>query len=114
MVFVHLLPALLSLLLLFVHGFRDFGPIVLPFMGVLTLLLVPHGSVARFFQFLLCIGALEWVRMAISLAVERQAKGESWVRMAIILGATSLFTLWAAVHFECPILREVYPRRSIL
>lgn len=114
MLFLHLLPAIVSLLLLFGHGFREIGPSVLPFVGIMTLLLVPHGAVARFFQFILCIGALEWARMAIFLAIERQAKGEPWIRMAVILGATSLFTLWAVVHFESDALRRLYPRRPIL
>jgi hypothetical protein len=114
MIFLHLLPAIVSVLLLFGHAFREVGPIVLPFVGVLTLLLVPHGFVARFFQFFLCLGALEWARLAISHAIERQSRGEPWIRMAIILGALSLFTLWAAVLFESDELRRVYPRRSIL
>ena len=114
MTFLKLLPAILSLLLLFAHGFRDFGPIVLPFMGILTFFLVPHGSVARFFQFILCLGALEWIRMAVFLAIERQAKGESWIRLVLILGATSAFTLWAAILFESKELRDLYPRRPIL
>lgn len=114
MFFLKLLPAIVSLLLLFAHGFRDFGPIVLPFTGIFVFFLVPQGWVARFFQFLLCFGALEWVRMAVFLAMERQEKGEAWLRLVLILGATSAFTLWAAILFESDELREVYPRRPIM
>ena len=114
MFFLKLIPAILSILLLLAHGFRDFGPIVLPLTGVFVLLLVPHGSVARFFQFILCFGALEWIRMAVFLAMERQAKGEPWLRLVLILGATSAFTLWSAILFESAELREVYPRHPIM
>ncbi len=114
MVFLKLLPAILSILLLIAHGFRDFGPIVLPLTGVFVLFLVPHGLVARFFQFVLCFGALEWIRMAVFDAMERESHGQPWLRLVLIYGATSAFTLWSAILFESAELREVYPRRPIM
>ena len=115
MVLLHLLPAVVSLLLLLGHGFRDFGPIVLPFAGVLTLLLV-HSRLGRA---ALPVRPLpRGPRRCDSPRDRPRARapvpGRAVIRMAVILGATSLFTLFAAVLFESDALRRLYPRRPIL
>ncbi len=115
MTFVHLLPALASLLALCAHVFRGGGLLfVLPILSLLPLLLVPAGWVARLFQFVLAMETLEWVRTAVVLALERDPRGEPWLRMVVILGAVALFTLLSAVAFESQTLRRAYPRRPLL
>jgi hypothetical protein len=114
MTFLHLLPALLSLLILCAHLFRSAGLVLaLPVLVLMTLLLVPKGWVARFFQMFLVFESFEWVRTAVSLAQERSARGEPWVRMVVILGVVTLFTLFSAAMFESETLLKAYPRRSL-
>jgi hypothetical protein len=115
MVVLLLLPAIVSLLVLAAHWFRAAGVLAaVPVLGLFPLLLIPRGWVARLFQFVLCLEALEWVRTAVAVAFEREAQGEPWARMAAILGAVAALCLAAVVCFESDTLRRVYPRRSLL
>jgi len=110
-----LLPAVLSLLAICAHLLRE-GMLLLipPLFLLIPLLMLPRGWVARLWQFVLFFGALEWVRTAIFLAVERQEEGEPWGRMALILGAVATFTFLSAALFEAPPLADAYPRSSLL
>ena len=42
------------------------------------------------------LAGLEWVRTLLFDVQQRQAVGEPWLRMALILGSVALFTLLAA------------------
>lgn len=111
MVFLLLAPTLVSLLAFCAHLFRDYGMVpVLPVLLTLPLLLVARGWVARFFQVLLLVAALEWARAAFVLAIEREDAGKPWLRAVLILAAVALFTLFAGVLFETRTLLRVYPR----
>ncbi len=111
MVFLLLFPTVLSLLVFCAHLFRDYGLLpVLPVLLCMPLLFVPRGWVARFFQVLLLVAALEWARAAFVLAIEREDAGQPWLRAVLILAAVALFTLFAGVLFETRTLVRVYPR----
>ena len=115
MTLLHLLPAIASLLALCGHVYRNLGLFfVLPLLGLFPLLLLPYGWVARLWQMALVFESFEWVRTALALAIERDARGEPWLRMTIILGVVTLFTLAAAVMFESDRLRRAYPRGPLL
>jgi hypothetical protein len=111
MAFLLLSPTILSLLILCAHLFRG-GSLVLVLLVLLSLplLLVRRGWVARFFQVLLLIAALEWGRTAFLLALERDEAEEPWLRAVLILAATAIFALFAGVLFETRTLVRVYPR----
>jgi len=110
-----LLPAVLSLLLLCGHMLRQGLLLLIPLLFMLLpLLILPRGWVARLWQIVLILGALEWVRTAIFLAVERQDAGEPWLRPVLILGGASVFTFVSAVLFEAEPLARAYPRRALL
>lgn len=113
MVLLLLLPGVLSLLLFCAHLFRD-GSIflMLPVLFSLLLLLVRQGWVARFFEVLLLVAALEWGRAALFLAIEREDQGRPWLRAVLILAAVALFTLFSGALFEAPTLMRFYPRRD--
>lgn len=101
MAFLRLLPVILSALLLSAHFLRAqnlllaFALVALPF-----LLLVKKGWTARAIQVALALGTLEWIRTLISLALLRNAMGEDWGRMALILGSVALFTAASALVFS--------------
>jgi len=107
--FLRLLPAILSCVLLAAHFSRNdilslaLVSLVLPF-----LLLVRRPWVPRLFQVVLVLGALEWVRRLVALALERQAIGGEWVRMAVILGVVAALTASSALVFRSGALKERY------
>jgi hypothetical protein len=111
MVILQLLPTVLSLLVFCAHLFRDYGFLpVLPVLLSLPLLFVPRGWVARFFQVLLLVAALEWARAAFALALARDEAGEPWLRAVLILAAVAFFTLFSGALFETRTLVRAYPR----
>lgn len=107
--FVRLLPVLLSALLMGAHFSRaDNSLAVVLSLAFPVVLLVRRPWVARLTQVLLLLGAIEWIRTTVVIAGRRQASGESWLRMAIILGAVAVFTLASALVFRGTGLRARY------
>ena len=112
MVFVLLLPAIVSVLCFCAHlvfnGFMGFVPLVLL---LLPLLFVKHGLVARFFQLLLLFIALQWIVVAFFTASKRIEAGTPWLRSAIIFAAVAGFAVFSAALFEAQRLQQRYPRQ---
>jgi hypothetical protein len=74
----------------------------------LFLLFLKKPWVPRLFQFLLILGALEWLRSLYYLAAMRIAWEQPWARLAIILGAVALFTALSALVFSSRDMRARY------
>ena len=106
---VRLIPVFLSSLLLAAHFSRadNFFLILISLIAPL-ILLVKKTWAARAMQTVLVLGALEWVRTLVAIARERQALGEPWLRMAVILGAVALVTALSALVFQTQALRTRY------
>jgi len=106
---LRLLPVILSFGLLAAHFYRAGYPaLTLCCIGVLILLFIRKSWVPRLFQFLLILGALEWLRSLYFLAAMRIAWDQPWTRMAIILGAVALFTALSGFVFKSNALRARY------
>ena len=106
---VRLLPVVLSLLVLAAHFLRSGGAVAVLFvLMVMGLLLVRRGWVSRVVQVVLVVGFLEWVRTLMVLISVRRAAGESWTRMAIILGTVAMITLASALIFRLPAVKRRY------
>jgi hypothetical protein len=102
-------PVWLSFLLLGAHFFRGGTLLLAAACAVLPLLLfLRRAWVARLAQVLLVLGGLEWLRTLIALAMRRQAAGEPWLRLAVILGVVAVFTLASALVFQARALRRRY------
>jgi len=100
---LRLLPAILSCLLLGAHFYRAGLPLLMVFCAAAPLLLLLRRPwVPRLFQALLALGALEWLRTLYLFAAEREAFGQPWTRLAVILGAVALFTALSALVFRLP------------
>lgn len=111
MIFLRLLPVLLSFLLLGAHFYRAGQFWATGLCVVLPLLaLLPRPWVPRLFQFLLLLGAVEWLRSLYTLAAMRIAWDQPWGRLAIILGAVALFTALCGFVFEHRKLKAHYRR----
>lgn len=104
-----LLPVFLSSLLLAAHFLRmGFLLLVLASLGLPVLLFIKKAWAARVVQIALLLGALEWVRSLVQIAGVRIDQGQSWLRMAAILGIVALFTAGAACVFFCRSLKARY------
>ena len=107
MTFLLLLPAILSSLLLGAHFLRNgnYGLVLLCTTAPL-ILSVRREWIKRVMQLLLLAGALLWVSILLSIAQMRLMMGESWVRMALILGAVALLAVAAALMLETKKIRR--------
>jgi len=107
------IPIVVSLLVLAAHYLRGGClPIALGVVGLLVLLVVRRSWVARVIQVVLTLGALEWLRTLVTLAMRRSEQGEPFLRMTLILGAVAAVTLVSALLFETPTLRRFYGSSS--
>ncbi len=92
------LPAVLSFLLLAAHFFRAGRlPLVALCLAAPVLLFLGRRWALLAARALLLIGAAEWARTLVGIAMRRQAQGAPWIRMAVILGAVTLLALGAAL-----------------
>ncbi len=110
MIVLHLLPVILSALLIGAHFLRQ-GSILLVLLsvGLPLVLLVRRSWAARIVQAFLLLAALEWIRTLVQLASDRAAMGEPWLRMAIILALVAGFTASSALVFwRSRLLKEKY------
>lgn len=100
MVFLRLLPIVLSYLLMAAHLFRGHHYALLALAALMPLLLfIPQPWVARVLQLGLVISAVEWLRTIVMLTQERMALGQPYLRMALILGAVAIITIGSAFTF---------------
>ena len=106
---LRLLPVILSCLLLAAHFYRaGLAPLTALFIALPLLLFLRRAWVPRLFQLLLVLGALEWLRATYGFVAMRIAFGDSWLRLAIILGAVALFTGLSGLVFRAGKLRAFY------
>lgn len=106
-------PIVLSLIVLAAHFLRaGCLPIALAVLALLALLAVRRLWVPRLLQVVLTLGALEWIRTLVTLAIQRSDRGEPYLRMALILGSVAAVTLASALLFETKKLRRYYGAES--
>lgn len=106
---IRLLPVLLSIILLAAHFLRDGQMLfVTALLLVPFLLFIRRPWVVRLFQVGLVVGGVEWLLTAYKFIQVRQLMGESWGRLALILGAVALFTAGSALVFRSRSLRDRY------
>lgn len=104
-----MLPPALAALVLAAHFYRAGDLWLALAAGALVALLgVPRRWAARLVQAGLLAGTLEWLRTAAGLVAARQAMGQPFLRLALILGAVALFTALAATVFRARPLRQRY------
>lgn len=90
--------SIVSGLLIAAHFLRE-GSLLLVLIGLAFpfLLFFRKPWSNRVVQALLILAAAEWLRSLVDLAAQRHLAGESWTRMAFILGAVALVNVVAAV-----------------
>lgn len=100
MTILYCFPPVLALLLLAAHFFRAGNPATWLVLLLLVLFLVRRRWAARALQVALWIAAAEWLRTAAALIAARSEAGESYLRLALILGAVALFTALCSLLFQ--------------
>jgi hypothetical protein len=110
MTFIRLIPVILSTLLLGAHFLRaDLTLLAVLIVLFPVVLLAKREWVARLTQLVLLLGGLEWVRTLLVLVAARREMGQSWTRLAVILGVVALFTIGSGLLFSVSAaLRERY------
>jgi hypothetical protein len=109
MTLLHLLPPLLSLLVLAAHVLRAGSVVIMVILlGVAALLLVRRRWVVRVVQVVLLLGAFDWLMTLVDLARWRLLAGQPMLRMTLILGAVAVFTALSPLAFRSDRLRRRY------
>lgn len=98
---VRLIPSLLSSLMLAAHFLRMGSlPFIILALIIPCVLFLRRKWAARLVQLALILGTIEWVRTLLGFVAERNAQGQPWTRLAIILGLVAVFTAISALMFS--------------
>jgi hypothetical protein len=96
----------LSFVLLGAHFWRAGHPHLTLACGVLLVVMtLRRGWALRLAQVGLALGMLEWAWTGLRFVAQRQALGQPWLRLALILGMVALVTGLSAALLSHPRLR---------
>ena len=108
-VFVQLLPVILSILILSAHFLRYSAMIEVAVCILLPFVLIYRSKTSvRILQFALVVGAVIWIDTIMNLVSMREQLGHAWTRMAFILSGVVIFTLSSSFVFYTKTLRARY------
>ena len=106
---VRLLPVIFSFLILSAHFSRgDLFVLSILLLIFPILLLIKKHWIIRLTQIVLIIGSIEWIRTLFVYVNQRQAIGEPYVRLVIIIGIIAIFTGLSTLVFRNQSLKERY------
>ena len=109
MMFLRLVPVVLSVILLAAHFlYAGYSILVFIVLASLLILFIRKPWAARIIQIELVLGGIEWIRAALNYVEIRQANNMPWTRLAIILGSVALVTFASALVFRSRSLKERY------
>lgn len=104
--FIRLLPVIFSTVLMSAHFSRAQNDgLALVFLIMPFLLLIRKRWITYIFQVLLIAGAIIWIESMVGYIRIREAAGQPWERLAIILSVVALFTGASALVFRTKKLR---------
>ena len=109
MIWLQLLPVVLSLIVLSAHFLRA-GSVVMvaAILILLGLLGVRRRWAARTVQAALLLGAIEWARTLARLVASRAQDGQPVLRLVLILGSVAVATGLSTLVFRSARLRSWY------
>ena len=108
-VFLLLIPVILSLLLIGAHFLRS-GNVLITAMSLLLIMAlgVREPLVARTVQIALLLATAEWAHVAYTLVPARLASGQPWGKLVAILGVVAVLSLASILVFLSSTLKEMY------
>ena len=111
--FLLLLPAIFGCVVLAAHFLRQFDLLLCGLCLLLPfLLLVRRAWVARIMQGAMLFAAVAWLGTLVRIVGERQAAGQPWMRVVLILGGVAAASLAGGFLFETGRLRRRYGVRT--
>ena len=112
MIGLHLLPVILSLIVLGAHFLRagNFFMVALV-LALLGLLGIRRPWAARTIQAALLLGTVEWLRTLVRLAGWRADEGKPVLRLVLILAGVALATGLSALMFRTARVRRWFDAR---
>ncbi len=111
----YFVPIVLSLLVLGAHFLRDGNMLFVTACLILVgLLFVRRIWAARIVQVARVLGTLEWLWTLYGLVQVRDALGQPYTRMSLILGAVAAITFASALLFQTQALRQRYRPESAI
>lgn len=109
MMWLRIIPLILSSLLLSAHFYRHYNyPMMVISIIVPLLLLIKKRRILIVIQLFSLAGAGVWINTIVTIADERKSIGEPWIRMAVILGAVAAFTLASGLMLNLKKVKENY------
>lgn len=108
-VFLHLIPAGISLLLIGAHFLRT-GNLLVPLLSLLLImaLCVREPFIARTVQVVLVLATAEWIHLIFTLVSARLEAGLPWTKLVLILGGVAALALVSIGLFWAKALKEMY------
>jgi hypothetical protein len=106
MIALRLAPVVVVALVLAAHFYRA-GELLAVAVTLCTpaLLFVRRPWAARLLQAGLVLGALEWLRTLVLLVQERQATGQPYLRLTLVIGVVALATAATSLVFRSRAIR---------
>ncbi len=101
--------AALCLVLIAAHVYRAGQPLLAGgALALVGLLLVRRPWAMRALQFTLVVGAIEWLRTLITLAMARAEAGQPYLRLVAILGIVAALTGFCALALRSAAARRFF------
>lgn len=111
--FLRVIPLILASLMLSAHFYRHLNyPLMIVSLLAPCLLFIKRRWSLLAVQFLAILGGGVWISTIVEIARMRIAMGEDWIRMAVILGAVALFTIFAGLLLNSSKVKEDYPTKK--
>ena len=109
MIIFNVFPVIISCMLIGAHFLRAGSAVlVVVSVAVPVFLFIHRRWAARIVQIFLVIAAIEWLRTLFVYISIYENTGQSWTRMAIILGSVAAFTFCSVFVFFSKRVKERY------
>ncbi len=109
LIFIQLMPVIVSLLVTGVHFLRSGNIFLMILSFIFTLcLFIREPLLARVIQFALFLATIEWLYSAFIFASARADADQPWARLVVIMGTVALISFSSIFVFYTKSLREMY------
>lgn len=111
--FFRVIPLILASLMLSAHFYRHWNyPLMILSLLVPSLLFIKRRWSLIAVQVCTILGVGVWISTIVDIAKERITMEVPWGKMAVILGAVALFTIFAGLLLNSSKVKDKYPRKQ--
>ncbi len=113
MLFIRLLPIIFSTVLVAAHIMRFFGiEAAMLVLLLLSTLFIRNLWTLKFWQLLHGVFVMMWIYVSIDFIQIRIAFNTPWIRLAIIMGLVTLFTVFSGFWLENKKIKLAYNHKN--